>query len=239
MVVCHLAAFDSSLFWISSGRAALTPAWLHSGHNCPLSVTVRLHSQIFAPAVCCRSAPCQQQVLLITPGLSSHQINMWMETRESQLVQYCHRCIAMVAIGIWSSLNTATKPQTDHLWDKPFNHLCTQGIILCTHWYPVRFLKYSFLKQPMPTMQRDTRPVRAGCFYHSFPVKLTSTYKAGSFWDLPGAQELQMDSAPLQSDGTRVHCVQISTRPLYSLLSLSSKGRAPLFLAAVFITQYF
>lgn len=106
--------------------------------------------------------------------------------------------------------------------DKLFNHLCTQGIILCTHWYPLRFLKCSFLKQPMPVMHRDSRPVRVGCFHHSFPVKLTSTYKAGSFWDLPGTQELQMDSAPLQSDGTRVHCVQISTRPLYSLLLLSS-----------------
>lgn len=116
MVVCHLSAFSSSSFWISSlsGLAALTTVWLHSGHYCPLLVS----SLSDFCTGCVVRRPRGEQVLLITPGLSSHQINMWMETRESPLVQDGCPCIVTAAMGICSSLNTATKPQTEHLWDQ-------------------------------------------------------------------------------------------------------------------------
>lgn len=41
MVMCHLAAFDCSSFWISSfsGSTAHTTVWLHSGYHCPLLVS--------------------------------------------------------------------------------------------------------------------------------------------------------------------------------------------------------
>jgi len=101
VVAYHLAAFDSSLYWSSSmsGTAALSSGMI----SCWLwQSIVRLYSPLdFHTGYMGLSK--DEQVLLITPWFSSWWISLWMGIRESQLVQYCHQCTAMVAIRTCSS----------------------------------------------------------------------------------------------------------------------------------------
>jgi len=54
------------------------------------------------------------------------------------------------------------------------------------------------------------------CFFHSFPVRITSASNTLSSWDPPVTTQIQIYSDPLKSDGIKVHCAPVSTRALHS-----------------------
>ena len=67
----------------------------------------------------------------------------------------------------------------------------------------------------MPKMHGASGPVTIGCFFHSFPVRLTSAFTKVKSCDPPVTPAIETDSALTYFDGTNVHCAPVSTKALY------------------------
>ena len=85
------------------------------------------------------------------------------------------------------------------------------------HQYPFGLMKCPLLRQSMPRIDRGSGQVPMGCFFYSFPVRITSASITVNCWDPPVTPEIQMGSAPFYFEGIRVKCTTVSTRALYLL----------------------
>lgn len=67
----------------------------------------------------------------------------------------------------------------------------------------------------MPKMRGISRPVIIGCFFHSFPVRLTLAFIEVKSCDLSATLAIEIGFVPTCLDGISVHCELVSTKALY------------------------
>lgn len=149
------------------------------------------------------------------PWLSKRWINLWMLTRDSQLVRYCHSYVIMVATSTCCS-SSCSNPKTERP-GKVDSCLILVSTVAApkAHQYLPGSLKYPLLRWSKTKDTWRRWAITIGCFWHLSPVRLTSASNTDNWWHPPLTPQIQMGPSPSCPDGIMVHFASVCTKALY------------------------